>query len=74
MAVWAYECIPCRDPEHPRFVACDVADALPAAVRIVRIRTGRAWVCARLLRHRRRSVEGVVVRDVAATDCADCAS
>ena len=72
MAVWAYECLPCMDPEHPRFVACDVVDALPRDVEIVRIRAGTRWICARLLRGRRLAVEGVVVRDVAASDAGDC--
>ena len=72
MSVWAYECLPCGDPEHSRFVACDVVDTLPASVHIVRLRTGGRWICARLLRARRVAVEGVVVRDVAATDARDC--
>ena len=72
MAVWAYRCIPCRDPQHPRFAACVAVDALDPAVKIVRLRTGRQWVCALVDRRRRVSVEGVVVRDVAPTEAHDC--
>ena len=72
MAVWTYECVPCRDPDHPRYVACDVVDLLPPTVRIVRIRTGHRWVCAVLRRERRTAVDGIVVRDVAATEAQHC--
>ena len=72
MAVWAYRCIPCRDPEHPRYVACTAVDSLDPAVVVVRLRTGRRWICARVYRGERLSVEGVVVRDVAPADANDC--
>jgi hypothetical protein len=72
MAVWAYRCIPCGDPEHPRYVACDAVDDLAPGVRIVRLRTGSRWLCARLQRDRRIAVDGVVVRDVVASAAEDC--
>jgi hypothetical protein len=72
VAVWAHPCIPCRDPEHPRYVACDAVADLDPQVRIVHIRVGRRWICARLDRARRESVEGLLVRELAASDAGDC--
>jgi hypothetical protein len=73
MAVWAYVCEPCAAPDQAYYVACNAADEFPPHVVIVRVRVGRQWLCARLLRGRRVSVDGLLVRDVIPTDATDCA-
>jgi len=72
MAVWAYVCEPCAAPDHTCHVACDAVAEFPDHVAIVRVRVGRQWLCARLLRDRQVSVEGLLVRDVVPTDATDC--
>lgn len=72
MAVWAYVCEPCVVPDHVYYVACNAADEFPLRVVIVRVRVGRQWLCARLRRDQRLSVEGMLVRDVIPTDATDC--
>lgn len=73
MAVWAYVCEPCVVTGHTYFIACDAVSEVPVQVIIVRVRVGRQWLCARLLRERRVSVDGMLVHDVIPTDATDCA-
>jgi hypothetical protein len=73
MAVCAYVCESCVAPEHTYYVACNAADEFLPQVVIVRVRVGRQWLCARLLRNQRVSVDGMLVRDVIPTGAAECA-
>ena len=76
MAIWAYECRPCGDENTVWYVAKDDIDDLPAATEIIKIKVGKRWLCARLDKSRKHSVEGLLVRTAigtAAHSCADCA-
>lgn len=72
MAAWAYEC---RSPAHvgePWYVACLAIDAMPAETRIVRVHVDGEWCCGLVDRARRTAVEARMLRDVVASDEADC--
>ena len=75
MAAWAYACQRCGDDNTVWYVAVDDANALPATTRIVKIKVGQQWLCARLDKSRQFSVEGLLLRTVIGTtaqSCADC--
>ena len=72
MAAWGYEC---RSPGHvgePWYVACLAIDAMPAETRIVRVHVDGEWCCGLVDRGRREAVEARMLRDVVASDEADC--
>lgn len=71
MATWAYECRSCSSKDT-WLVSRQEIDALPAAVRILRVRTGSGWHCAVVDRTRPVVVEGMLVREAVASDPEDC--
>ncbi len=68
MAVWAYECTLCDDPDTTCFVACDTVSGLGADTTIVEVRIKRRWHRARLDRSRRHQVDGMLLREVVPAD------
>lgn len=79
MAIWAYECHPCGAVEgdvNPVWYVAQIAiDEMPATTRMVKVKVGRHWRCARIDRHRKQSVEGLLLRTAIASpaqSCADC--
>jgi hypothetical protein len=61
MAIWAYECRPCKG-SGVWMVSRELVDALPAEVFILRVQAGAEWRCATVNRD----------RPVAVEDCPDC--
>ncbi len=75
MAEWAFECTHCGDPQTRWFIACDTVAEFPADTTIVHVKVKSRWVCARLNRARRVSVESGLLRSAVpagAADCDDC--
>lgn len=73
MAVWAYVCELCRDHTTNYYVPWDIVNEFPLDVSIVRVKVDRRWLCARVDRTRPAQVEGMLVRDVIATEAKSCA-
>jgi len=71
MAVWAYECRPCPGRDV-WLVARQAVDALPADVRILRVKTSSGWRCAVVDRSHAVEAEAMLLRDAVASDEADC--
>lgn len=71
MATWAYECRSCSSKDT-WLVSRQEIDALPAAVRILRVKTGSGWHCAVVDRSRPVVVEGMLLREAVASDPQDC--
>ena len=75
MAIWAYECRPCRGT-GVWLVSREVVDALPAEVRILRVNAGSEWRCAVVERGQPVEAEAMLLRPAEAADlhvCPDCA-
>ena len=72
MSAWAYRCHPCVEGEADWFVSQLDVEQLGPNVRIVRVRVGRGWKCALLDRTQAVVVENQLLRDVIASDEADC--
>lgn len=79
MAIWAYECHPCRpvagEVNPVWYVAQMAIDEMPASTQVVKVKVGRRWLCARVDRHRKQVVEGLLVRTAIASpaqSCTDC--
>lgn len=72
MAAWAYECRPAGDTKESWYVACMAVDAMPATTHIVRVRVDDDWRCATVDRGQRISIDAMHLRDVVASDEADC--
>ncbi|MCC6533607.1 MAG: hypothetical protein IT531_13735 [Burkholderiales bacterium] len=73
MAIWAYVCRSCAggSPASWYVAAARVAE-MPAGVRIVRVKVAGDWHCAMVERSRPVEVEQMLVREVIASDEADC--
>ncbi len=71
MAIWAYECRPCAG-KGVWLVSRASVDALPAAVRTLRVKVGSEWRCATVDRERPVEVEAVLLREAVASDLQDC--
>jgi hypothetical protein len=72
MSAWAYRCHPCVEGEADWFVSQLDVERLAPDVRIVRVRVGQEWKCALLDRTQTVVVESQLLRDVIASDEADC--
>jgi hypothetical protein len=73
MAAWAYQCFLCGDSETTYFVPCEVVNEFPAAITIVHVKVGNAWLCASVDRLRPVEIaEGMLLRQVAPSDAASC--
>lgn len=72
MATWAYECHPVGNGVEPCLVASLAVDSMAGKPSIVRVRFGSAWICATVDRSQRIDVEASLLRDVIASDAADC--
>ena len=72
MSSWSYRCHPCVEGESDWFVSQLDVEQLGPNVRIVRVRVGRDWKCALLDRTQPVVVENQLLRDVIASDEADC--
>lgn len=72
MAAWAYECRPADPSLDPWLVACQTVDAMPAGTRIVRVQVGQDWLCAVVDKRQRIEAQGSLLREVVASDEADC--
>lgn len=72
MAAWAYECRPAGDTKERWYVACLAVDAMPAQTHIVRVRVEADWLCATVDRRERHAIDAMHLRDVVASDEADC--
>lgn len=74
MAVWAYACRPCRGegPEVVWYVSASDCEKLAPDAVVVRVQVKDTWRCAAIDRSRRVEVEGVLIRQVAATDARNC--
>lgn len=72
MAAWAYVCHPPGRADEPWYVSCLAADALPTGTVIVRVQVDGDWRCARLDRRERLAIDSMLLRDVVASDEADC--
>jgi len=72
MSAWAYRCHPCAEGEADWFVSQWDVEELGPNVRIVRVRVGRDWKCALLDCSQTVVVEDQLLRDVIASDEADC--
>jgi hypothetical protein len=72
MSAWAYRCHPCVEGEAGWFVSQLDVEQLAPDVRIVRVRVGRNWTCALLDRTQPVVVEDQLLRDVIASNEADC--
>lgn len=73
MTVWAHACRLCNGDRQPRFVSQSTMAEMPAEVQIVRVKEGSQWLCAVVDRRQRVQVEGLLIREVVASDIADCA-
>ena len=72
MATWAYECRSSDQTDQTWLVGCQAVDAMPADTRIVRVKAGSQWHCATVDRSQRIEVEAMLLREVIASDEADC--
>lgn len=75
MAIWAYECRPCSG-SGVWLVSRELVDALPAEVRILRVKAGSGWRCAVVDRSQPVEAEAMLLRAAEAPDphdCPDCA-
>jgi len=72
MSAWAYRCHPCGEGEADWYVSQLNVEQLGPGARIVRVRVGRDWKCALLDRTQPVVVENQLLRDVIASDEADC--
>jgi hypothetical protein len=72
MSAWAYRCHLCAEGEADCFVSQLDVQKLGPNVRIVRVRVGRDWRCALLDCSQAVVVEDHLLRDVIASDEADC--
>ena len=72
MSAWAYRCRSCVEGEPDWFVSQLAVEELGPNVRIVRVRVGRDWKCGLLDRTQRVAVDSQLLRDVIASDAADC--
>ena len=72
MATWAYECRPSDQSGQFWLVGCHAVDDMPAGTKIVRVKAGSKWHCATVDRSRRIEVEAMLLREVIASDEADC--
>lgn len=71
MAAWAYECRSCSDG-GVLWVSRERVDALPAEVRILRVKSGNAWRCALVDRSRAIALEATLLSEAVASDAGDC--
>ena len=72
MSAWAYRCHSPDEGEAEWFVSQLDVERLNPGVRIVRVRVGQDWKCALLDRRETLVVESQLLRDVIASDEADC--
>ena len=72
MAAWAYECRPANKPDECWLVGCLVVDEMPGQPRIVRVKVGSEWLCAVVDRTQRVEADRMLLREVIASDEADC--
>lgn len=72
MAAWAYECQLAGTTAQPVLVACLAVDAMPGKPAIVRVRMDSEWLCATVDRSHRIEAQASLLRDVVASDPADC--
>jgi len=72
MAAWAYACHSCGGEPTTWYVPQAAVEEMPRDVRIVRVRVGSEWLGAVVDRSRRVSVEGLLLREVIASNAADC--
>ena len=72
MSAWAYRCQPCIEGEADWFVSQLDVERLNPDVQIVRVKVGADWKCALLDRTQTVAVESQLLRDVIASDEADC--
>jgi hypothetical protein len=72
MSAWAYRCHSPDEDEAEWFVSRLDVQGLVPEVRIVRVRVGQDWKCALLDRGETLVVESQLLRDVIASDEADC--
>jgi len=72
MAAWAYACHSCGGEPATWYVPQATVDEMPRDVRIVRVQVGSEWLCAVVDRSRRVNVEGLLLREVIASNAADC--
>jgi hypothetical protein len=72
MSAWAYRCHSPDEDEAEWFVSRLDVQGLVPDVRIVRVRVGQDWKCALLDRRETLVVESQLLRDVIASDEADC--
>lgn len=72
MTVRAFECRAPRTGQALGFVALTRVEDWPPHTRIVRVRVAADWRCALLDRSRVVEVEGMLLRDVVASDERDC--
>ena len=71
MAIWAYECRPCSG-KGVWLVSRASVNALPAEVHILRVKVGSQWRCAVVDRGHPVEVEAMLLREMVASDLADC--
>ena len=72
MSAWAYRCQPCIEGEADWFISQVDGGKLGPDVQIVRVKVGADWKCALLDRTQTVIVENQLLRDVIASDEADC--
>jgi hypothetical protein len=72
MSAWAYRCRGSGEDESAWFVSEVDVERFGPDVQIVRVRVGGDWKCAVLDRKERLAVENQLLRDVIASDEADC--
>jgi len=72
MAAWAYACRPGGGAETIWYVPQTAVDEMPAEVRIVRVQVGSDWLCALVDRSVRVDVDAMLLRQVIASNEADC--
>lgn len=72
MAAWAYACHSCGGEPATWYVPQATVDEMSHDVRVVRVQVGSEWLCARVDRSHRVSVEGLLLREAIASNAADC--
>jgi hypothetical protein len=72
MSAWAYRCHSPDEREADWFVSQLEVERLSPYIRIVRVKVGADWKCALLDRTQTVIVENQLLRDVIASDEADC--
>jgi hypothetical protein len=72
MSAWAYRCRGCDEKKSSWFVSELDVERLGSEVQIVRVRVDADWQCAVLDRSQRVAVDKQLLRDVIASDEADC--